>query len=116
MGICCSTAPPSLPIRCHMAATPETPRTVRIGKCFVTFDGAVVEFFGFMTSIDSARFHVGTLRDIEIADRHLLGTAINVNAQTSARWQGVPSFEGSQRADFEQLIAEIHAARDAWPS
>jgi hypothetical protein len=96
--------------------TPPTqdPRVVRVGSGVVTFDGAVVEFFGFM-SLESHRFHVATLEEIEIADRRLLGTAINVNVRHEYSWQALPNFEDGQRDQFEQLIAEIHAARDAWP-
>lgn len=87
---------------------------VRVGSSVVSFDGAAVEFFGFM-EIGSHRFHVATLKEIEIVDRRLLGTAINVAARPSTSWQVVPIFHDGQRAQLEALIVEIHAARDAWP-
>jgi hypothetical protein len=86
---------------------------VRVGASVVSFDGAAVEFFGFM-DIGSHRFHVATLKEIEIVDRRLLGTAINVAAHPSTSWQVVPTFRDNQRAQLEALIAEIYAARDAW--
>jgi hypothetical protein len=98
-----------------MTASPQDSRFVRVGTGVVTFDGAVVEFFGFM-SLESHRFHVATLEQIEIADRRLLGTAINVDVRPEYSWQAAPSFDEGQRAQLEQLIEEIHAARDAWPS
>jgi hypothetical protein len=87
---------------------------VRVGASVVSFDGAVVEFFGFM-EIGSHRFHVAMLKEIEIVDRRLLGTAINVAAHPSTSWQVAPTFRDGQRAQLEALIVDIHAARDAWP-
>jgi hypothetical protein len=97
-----------------MPASPESPLTVRAGDSVVTFDGTVVEFFNFM-EIGSERFHVAVIDEIEIADRRLLGTAVNVNVRSSAQWQGVPGFRSaSERAALESLVADVRAARDAW--
>jgi hypothetical protein len=98
-----------------MPASPENPSTVRTGTSVVTFDGTVVEFFGFQNLI-SQRFHVSIIEEIEIADRRLLGTAVNVKVLSCANWQGVPNCQGaSERAALESLIQEVVAARDAWP-
>jgi hypothetical protein len=98
-----------------MTATVQPPRTVRVGNSVVTFDGAVIEFFGFM-EFDSHRFHVAIVDEIEIADRHLLGTCINVRLRSSASWQGIPNFRSdAERADLEALILEVRAAQGANP-
>jgi hypothetical protein len=97
-----------------MPASPEHPLIVRTGNSVVTFDGTVVEFFNFM-EIGSERFHVSIIEQIEVADRRLLGTAVNVKVRASASWQGIPNCQNAgERSALEFLIGEVAAARDAW--
>lgn len=82
---------------------------VRLSLGIVTFDGSVLELFGFGEQ-GSRRVHIGQIERIELG-RGLAGTQLNVDvARPGVGLKMAMRLADEERSALEALIAEVRSA------
>jgi hypothetical protein len=88
---------------------------VRLSLGIVTFDGRVLELFGFGEQ-GSRRIHLGQIERIELG-RGLTGTQLNVDvAPAGIGLKMAMRLSDEERSALEALIAEVRGATEAGPT
>jgi len=77
-----------------------------VGDGVLTFDGHVLERFGFSYA-DSSRVHAAQIEDIVLVRKRLVGTLLEVKGRGSAGMMLSPSVDDAEYAELERFVAEV---------
>ena len=89
-------------------------REIAVGLGVVSWDGRILETFGFGES--SKRIHPATIDSIEITEGRILGPTASINVRTEGPCSIVIGNDPSQRAELEALLAEVEQTRGGFGS
>jgi hypothetical protein len=82
---------------------------VRVGDAIVSFDGRVLEFFGYGNV--ARRIHVATIEKLETSKGRFTGSVLQIAVSGETDTNFTLKGDDAQRAELEALLAKVNAAR-----